>query len=92
MLTVLVYTQKTNLSKRKCTNQAILVIVAMTPYFRTGILSAKEENMKRFRFHWLDGKVDEKEGYDAAHALTMLGYGAGALAALDYWEEIKPAE
>ncbi len=45
--------------------------------------------MKTFRFHWLDGKVDEGKGYDVSHALSRLGYGGGALRALDYYEEVK---
>ncbi|MHB9148338.1 MAG: hypothetical protein ACYC2U_08260 [Candidatus Amoebophilus sp.] len=45
--------------------------------------------MKLFRFYWLDGKTEESRGYTAADAFTRLGYGAGAIAALDYWKEIK---
>jgi hypothetical protein len=44
--------------------------------------------MKRFKFYWLDGKTNEGESTDAADALTRLGYGGGAVRALDYWEEI----
>ena len=43
-----------------------------------------------FRFHWLCGQVDEGRGRDAADALTRLGYGNGALKALDYWERLDP--
>ncbi|MHC4300929.1 MAG: hypothetical protein ACYS7Y_26950 [Planctomycetota bacterium] len=45
--------------------------------------------MKRFRFHWLDGRVEEGEGTDVADAFTRLGYGAGAASILDYYEEVK---
>jgi hypothetical protein len=45
--------------------------------------------MKRFRFHWLDGKIEEGEGTGVANAFMMLGYSGGAMAALDWWEEIK---
>lgn len=45
--------------------------------------------MKKFRFHWLDGKTDEGEGNSVADAFTRLGFGAGAMAALDWWEEVK---
>ncbi len=45
--------------------------------------------MKTFRFHWLDGKVEEAKGQNPSEALSSLGYGHGALKALDYWEEIK---
>jgi hypothetical protein len=46
--------------------------------------------MKRYRFHWLTGDVDEGEGSSPEDAFTHLGYGAGALPALDYFEEILP--
>ena len=42
--------------------------------------------MKYFKFHWLDKTTNIGWGIDAADALTRLGYGAGALRALDYWE------
>ena len=44
--------------------------------------------MNKYRFHWQDGTVDEGAGHTCADALTRLGYGAGAVAALDYWEKI----
>lgn len=47
--------------------------------------------MKTFKFHWRDGKVSTGRGTDAADALTRLGYGGGAVAALDYHEEVKEA-
>ena len=43
---------------------------------------------RRFRFHWLDGTTDEGSGETPEAALSALGYGAGALPALDYWAEI----
>jgi hypothetical protein len=46
-------------------------------------------NLKKFRFHWLTGEVEEAEGYDAADAFRRAGYGGGALRALDFWEEVK---
>jgi hypothetical protein len=45
--------------------------------------------MKKFRFHWLDGKTSEGEGDTPADALRRLGYGGGAVRALDWWEEVK---
>jgi hypothetical protein len=45
--------------------------------------------MNKYRFHWLDGSVDEGYGRNVADAFTRLGYGAGALAALDYHEGVK---
>ena len=45
--------------------------------------------MPKYRFHWLDGSADEAEGYDVRDAFRHLGFGAGAIPALDYFEEIK---
>ena len=45
--------------------------------------------MNKYRFHWLDGKISEGKGRDVAAAFTKLGYGAGALAAIDYHEVIS---
>ena len=45
--------------------------------------------MRFFRFYWLDGKTEEAHGYDVADAFRRLGYGAGAVKALDYYKEIK---
>jgi hypothetical protein len=42
-----------------------------------------------FKFHWLDGKTDEGYGLTVADAFTKLGYGNGAMGALDYYEELK---
>lgn len=43
--------------------------------------------MKTYILHWHDGTTEEVQGYSIAHAFTSAGYGAGALAALDYYEE-----
>lgn len=45
--------------------------------------------MKRFKFHWFDGRVEEGEGTGVADAFTRLGYGAGAVSVLDYYEVMK---
>lgn len=45
--------------------------------------------MRTFRLHWWDGKVEEVHGNNIADACMKAGIGAGALPALDYWEEIK---
>ena len=45
--------------------------------------------MARYRFHWRDGKKSEGEGPSAEVALSTLGYGFGAIPALDYWELIE---
>lgn len=44
--------------------------------------------MKKFKLHWIDGKVDVVEGTDIADAFSKAGFGAGALKALDWFEEI----
>ena len=44
---------------------------------------------KLFRFHWRGGgPPNEGWGTDAADAANRLGIGAGAIAALDYWEVV----
>lgn len=42
--------------------------------------------MKTYKLFWKDGKVDEARGRSIAEAFSALGYGAGALPALDYYE------
>ena len=44
--------------------------------------------LKRYRFHWLDGTTNEGEGHTPAEALTLLGFGGGAVRALDYYETL----
>ena len=39
-----------------------------------------------YRFYWKDGKMDFFHGDTVKEALTNAGYGAGALAALDFYE------
>lgn len=43
---------------------------------------------KQFKLHWLDGKIELVEGIDIADAFSKAGYGAGAIRALDYFEEV----
>lgn len=45
--------------------------------------------MKTFRLHWRDGTVNDVQGNTIAEAMSLAGYGAGSLPALDYWELIK---
>jgi len=45
--------------------------------------------MVKYKLYWLDGKTEKIEGLTLADAFSKTGYGAGALLALDYWEEIK---
>lgn len=42
-----------------------------------------------YNFYWKDGTVDSAKGYDFCDAFRSAGYGAGALSALDYYEEAK---
>ena len=44
--------------------------------------------MKKFRIHWLDGTTSVIEGDDIASAFNK-HYSAGALRAVDWYEEIK---
>jgi hypothetical protein len=47
------------------------------------------------RFHWNGGRIDEQDGVGnnrteiAADAANKLGYGGGAMSALDYWEIVE---
>lgn len=45
--------------------------------------------MKTYILHWLDDTTEEIEGNNISDAFTRAGYSAGALRALDYYEEIK---
>ena len=45
--------------------------------------------MKIFKLYWLDGEIEEVRGNTIADAFTRAGYGAGAIGALDYYEEVK---
>lgn len=42
---------------------------------------------KKFTFHWLDGHVTESTGPDVATAFNRAGFGGGAIAALDWYDE-----
>ena len=45
--------------------------------------------MRKFIFHWLDGKSEEGTGEGVADAFRNLGYGEGAIRALDYYDEFS---
>lgn len=47
---------------------------------------------RTYSFHWRDGKVSTGEGATPEDAFSALGYGAGAVAALDYYEEAVEGE
>lgn len=53
-------------------------------------MKKRYDDDRLFRFHWRGSRRPE-EGYgrDAADAFSRLGYGGGAYAALDYYEEVK---
>lgn len=44
--------------------------------------------MNKYRFHWRDGKTNEGLGSSPEDAFSRLGFGAGAVAALDYYETV----
>ena len=44
---------------------------------------------KIFILHWLGGNKEKVSGIDIADACRKAGLGAGAIRALDYYEEIK---
>jgi len=58
-------------------------------------MSASSQDSKRyaddvlFRFHWRDGKKHEGYGRDVADAFSRLGFGGGAIRALDYYERVS---
>jgi len=52
-------------------------------------VDVEQSKRKRWRFHWLDKKTNEGEGDTPEQALRALGYGNGAMDALDYYEEVK---
>lgn len=43
----------------------------------------------KFKIHWLDGKVEIVEGRDFPDAFRSAGLGAGAVKAVDYYEETE---
>lgn len=45
--------------------------------------------MNEYKLHWLDGKVETVKGNSIADAFTRAGYGAGAMRALDWHEEVS---
>jgi hypothetical protein len=59
---------------------------------------AEKPILRSFRLHWLDGSTEDVETDSTtsreeacAAAMNQAGIGAGALAALDYWEELPHA-
>jgi len=48
-----------------------------------------ETKLKEFIIHWKDKTTDVFKGKDIADAFTRAGYGAGAVRAVDYYEEVK---
>lgn len=51
--------------------------------------SRGESQTRKFKLHWRDGSVTETEGPDIESAFTHAGFGAGAVGALDYWEQVE---
>ena len=48
--------------------------------------------MNLYKFHWVGGKVDVMAGGTPEAAFNKLGYGAGAMRALDYYETFEVPE
>ncbi len=49
--------------------------------------------MKKFKLYWLcAGKTEIVKGKDIAEAFTNAGYSAGAIKALDWYEEVTEDE
>jgi hypothetical protein len=48
--------------------------------------------MKHYKLHWLGGDTSIVVGKNPADAMNRAGYGAGALGALDYYEEVAKQE
>lgn len=46
----------------------------------------------KFWLFWNNGEFDKATGYDVSSAMTSIGYGRGALAALDFYEEVPLGE
>jgi len=44
---------------------------------------------KKFKIYWLDGKTEIIKGCDIVDAFTRAGYGAGAINAVDYYDEVN---
>lgn len=45
--------------------------------------------MRAFIIHWLDNTTSKIYGYSIDDAFMKAGFGAGALSAIDWWEEVK---
>lgn len=48
--------------------------------------------MKEFKLYWLDGTTEVVTGDDVCQAVRRAGIGAGAIPALDYYEEVTSEE
>lgn len=48
--------------------------------------------IRTFILYWLSGRTEEVTGKTIAEAFTNAGYGAGSLAALDYYEVKKDSK
>lgn len=48
--------------------------------------------MKNFIFYWLTGDIDKGQGTDVADAFRRLGYGGGAMNALDFYDQNENQE
>jgi hypothetical protein len=55
-------------------------------------VTTETRTRRLFRFHWKSGPPNEAWAYTAEEAANRIGIGAGALAALDYWEVVEAAQ
>jgi hypothetical protein len=53
---------------------------------------AEGESMREYAFYWRDGTKNIGTGSLPSDALRRLGFGAGAISALDFWSEDKDYE
>lgn len=44
----------------------------------------------KFTLYWRTGRIEVVQGRSAAEAMTLAGYGGGAVRALDFWAKGEP--
>jgi hypothetical protein len=62
------------------------------PARRWALKGGRKMKISYYKFVWKDGQEQVGHGTGPGHALTSLGYGGGAVAALDYWKKITKKE
>lgn len=56
---------------------------------QAALVNKERKEIKTYKLTWFDGRVEEITGSNIHYAFTKAGYGAGAIVALDWYEEIK---